>query len=152
MGDTVPHITQTEVRVHGDIVFVDGQRYMRGHASGARNNCLIDTLRQQLGLTVDCSVVRRGLQARFRDGEAKVDAANFLELRHHWRDVIDLLFQADVSGKLKIDSSRFRITCVDLDFAGNGEVVQGDVGEPLHPLCIARENQNHFIPLFRHGE
>ena len=46
-------------------------------------------------------------------------------------------------------SNRFRITCVDLDFAGNGGAVQGYVDEPLHPFCIAR---GRFIPLFRHGE
>ena len=73
----------------------------------------------------------------------------YLELQQHWKDAVDLLFEADVSGKPKMRHNRFRIICVDLDFIGNGEVVQGEGPLPLISLYIARVNQNHFIPLIR---
>ena len=146
-GDSVPHLTQTAWHREGELVVIEGRLYEQGHASGHENNCLIDTLRQSLGIEADASWVREQLECRFhRDaviGEAVVRCGAFLELQHHWRDTIELLFEADQSGKVKCCRESFKITCVDLRYMGHGDVV----GYGPHHLYIARVGANHFIPL-----
>ena len=59
---------------------------------------------------------------------------SYLELEHHWEDVVR---------HLGSDPASFRVVCVDLRYAGNGDVV----GQGPHTLYIAREGGNHFVPL-----
>ena len=140
----MPHMSQTAWGYDGnETIIVNEQRYRRGRASGHQNNCLLDTLRQKLGLVVNVEVVRDELQRRFPSGLAFVGKSNYLTLDYHWMAAIDLLFQADTSGMPKLDHRRFRIICVDLRYIGNGDVV----GEGPREVIIARENANHFIPL-----
>ena len=138
-------MTQTAWHMEGADIIVNGRRYGRGFASGLQNNCLIDAIRQQLGVAANVAFVRSELQRRFPSGPDFVSAANFLTLHLHWGAVIDLLFEADVSGKPKVNHTTFQITCVDLTYLDNGEVV----GSGPAKLSIARENTNHFIPPIR---
>ena len=141
LGDTVPHMFQMDVRRDGAFFWVDGRKYRRGYASGRDNNCLIDTLRQKLGLICNVEWVRSQLQLRFAEpGLAQVTADNFLTLDLHWESVVDLLFQN--SGR-SLRSDAVRIVCVDTQFLGNGDV-RGTGGLSLF---IARENGNRFVPL-----
>ena len=71
-GDTVPHMRQQRIQIEGSRVFVEGREYFLGRASGDDNNCLIDTLRQALGLIVSVGNVRTALQYEFyRAGPAR---------------------------------------------------------------------------------
>ena len=115
-------MTQTEWRVEGCHVVIPDRRagrelvFSRGYASGAANNCLIDTLRQQLDIVASLEYVRNQLMLRHTSGPMEVKECNFLTLDYHWADVIDILFDADCSGKPKLRHGRFRIVCVDLTF------------------------------------
>ena len=82
-GDTVPHLTQTEWRMDGDTVVVDGMTFTRGRATGVHNNCLIDTLRQTAGVSVNVDHVRSQLQVLFPNGPQRVSECNYLELQFH---------------------------------------------------------------------
>ena len=74
-------------------VSVDGTPLHMGSASGVRNNCLIDSLRQVLQCPGDASVcasVREMLRLEFRDPRQVdfVGPENFLTLDLHWQAVV----------------------------------------------------------------
>jgi len=151
-GDTVPHIRQVAVRIEGERVVVDAQVYFRGRASGAANNCLIDTLRQKLDIVgVSSAWVRARLRERFPSGAGEVTANNFLTLDIHWSSIIEFLGQGAMEVGLRqrpLQASIFKIVCVDLE--SFGELIHGDVvGNGPMILMIARTGHNHFIPLIR---
>lgn len=154
--DALPHVRgEVDVRLLGrlenetGVVQINGVDYLVGSASGADNNCLIDTLRQKLGnLFVSLAGVRDELAMLFPSGPGRIrktDAGNFLELELHWAAVVRLLGQH--SGH-RLDPANFKIVCVDLQRANHGDVVgTGRIG-----LHIARVHGNHFVPLLRyHG-
>jgi len=116
------------------ILRVDGQLFDLGQASGEDNNCLIDTLRQQLDVQANQAEVRKQLVAAFPGGPTQVGPWSYLELQHHWQAVVRLL-----GG----DPASFRVACVDLRYRGHGDVV----GQGSQTLYIAREGANHFVPL-----
>ena len=114
-----------------------------------RNNCFIDTLRQQIpGLTADINAVRDMLHDHFPHGRDVVrngHRPNFLNLQAHWSAVIECLGHCALPGPMVLHPANFRIICVDLDspldmstFAGIGSTT----------LYIAREGGRHFVPLF----
>ena len=109
-----------------------------GKASGSECNCLIDTLRQQMNLECDIKAVRDYVQER----HPSIVPGDFLELQHHWRDVVAGL--AHVVGSDIVPSS-YKIICVDAMFIGNGDVE----GNGSTTLYIARQNANHFVPFLR---
>jgi len=114
-------------------------RTARGRASGKQNNCLIDSLRQLLRPTAKVADIRRALQLQFRDGALKVTAGNLLQFDFH---------AAAILRQLGFDHRLFTITCVDLTHRGHGDVL----GNGARRIFLAREGQNHFIPLFpKHG-
>ena len=104
LGDTVPHMRETRITCIADGVDMVGQlrqhwwalhrdvrftvngvhHFSMGKASGDQCNCLIDTLRQQLHLECDIRAVRAYVQAR----HPNLVLGDFLELQHHWRDVV----------------------------------------------------------------
>ena len=157
-GDSVPHMRETRItctadgldmegrlsvdwwRQYRDVCFtVNGaEQFSMGKASGAECNCLIDTLRQQMNLECNITEVRNYVQAR----HLNIKRGDFLELQHHWRDVISGL--AYVIG-LDTVPSAYKIICVDSMFIGNGDVE----GNGSSTLYIARQNANHFVPLLR---
>ena len=108
----------------------------RGTASGKRNNCLIDSLRQLLQPAAQVAQIRRALQLQFRSGAARVTANNFLQFDFHAGAIVR---------QLGFDPSLMTITCIDLAHRGHGDVL----GRGARRLYLAREGQNHFIPLFR---
>ena len=119
---------------------------IRGTASGEGCNCLIDTLRQLVSAAKPSTClkeIRNALRGRFKSGPDKVTAGNYLTFDVHWKGVVELLEK---------DPDDYKITCIDLDFHGHGEVV-GNVGDAGHEgiisLYIARENGNHFVPLHK---
>ena len=114
----------------------DSGPLMMGSASGEECNCLIDTLRQQLHLECDIIAVRAFVQER----HAGLIQGAYLELEHHWRDVMDG-FAEFVGGDFM--PANYKIICVDANFIGNGDVE----GEGATILYIARQNANHFVPL-----
>ena len=81
-GDNVPHMHQTRIEIlkdgvalqpgrrlsqswwigHNIVLRIEGLHYCMGAASGDGFNCLIDTLRQSLGLVCNVSYVRRILE------------------------------------------------------------------------------------------
>ena len=89
MGDSVPHVSQTCIRVFANgeeqhkgvrmlphwwqdrsaTIQIDGQAFTTGTASGENMNCLIDTLRQVLvgGLDWNVTLVGKRLEADFAD-------------------------------------------------------------------------------------
>ena len=114
-----------------------------GTVDGSRNDCLIDTLRQKLGLVCPTRYVRTRLQEHFGPrGPGRVSQANFLTLDLHWAEVIRFLGEA--AGR-PLRPETFRIIAVDVEFLGNGDVL----GEGPNTLHLARENGNHFVPLSR---
>ena len=152
----LPHLGETQVQFLGRthdgtrVLRVNGEDYIVGSASGADNNCLIDTLRQKLGnFPVSLAAVRDDLAAQFPDGEHRVnrsDAGNYLDLRPHWAAVVRSLGLR--SGR-RFNPDSLTVVCVDLDtHEGNGDAV----GSGRMRLFIALERGNHFVPLLRyHG-
>ena len=93
-------------------------------------------MRQQLHLDCDIGAVRAYVQAQ----HASLVHRDYLELQHHWRDVI--LGFAHVIGEEFLPST-YKIVCVDATFIGNGDVE----GNGARTLYIARQSANHFVPL-----
>mgnify|MGYP006899618366 CR=1 FL=1 len=128
-------------RKHTEVLFKvnDADKLEMGRASGHECNCLIDTLRQQLGLDCDIGAVREYVQAQ----HGSLVRGDFLELQAHWRSVIKGF--AELMDDDFLTPLTYQIVCVDATFIGNGDV-EG-VGAQI--LYIARQNANHFVPLIR---
>ena len=112
-------------------------------------NCLIDTLRQMLNIISNTKRVRMELEKKFTTGPGRIRPGDFLELQHHWKDVIDLLFRYDeMDLPLSPSGGRswsdiHKVVCFDMMHLGQGDVV----GFGGRQLVIARQNENHFVPL-----
>jgi hypothetical protein len=171
LGDTVPHISETRIRISTNGVEqteahrqpfwyqsqvleieVDGHAYHLGSASGAGCNCLIDTLRQKLpGIICKVSNVRQELENRHRGLATQISPGAYLPL-DFWDDIVDLLKHHNAVTQPVRESwaHRFRVVCVDLTWIGHGEVFpRGASSSDRTSLLIARVNQNHFVPLVR---
>ena len=99
-GGALAHFSQISWRFDGKIargtikIIVDGVAHSVGRgdpgraAHGEYNNCLIDSLRQCVGMSSDRNAVRCDLEAEFRsaDGRARVTQTSVL-------DVVFLNFQ-----------------------------------------------------------
>ena len=116
-----------------------------GRASGAGCNCLIDTIRQQLDITADASVVRRGLRELFPSGPNAVGPATYLDLRAHWEAIVRLLGAAARPRPLPLDPQTMRFVCADIVYLGHGDVV----GTGAAVFHLARTGANHFVPPIR---
>ena len=86
----------------------------RGKASGLRNNCLIDSLRQLVNPGAAVAPVRRALQLQFRCGAMKVTKNNYLQFDFH---------AAAILQHMGLDPRLFTMTCIDLTHKGHGDVV-----------------------------
>ena len=139
------------------LVEFGGRSFVKGFASGAGCNCLTDTLLAYLNdnnflLVANIPWIRVELQKLFREGENKVTENNFLDLRNHWRSIIDLIgisarrHGCDVSKRIKAE--HFRVTSVLEDRA---RVVEEDGDGPIH-LFTLNEGNYHFVPLIRNRE
>ena len=96
--------------------------------------------------------IRQELQKLFPDGENIVTKNNFLDLRNHWRSIIDLIGvsarQQGCDERNQIHSENFRVTGV-LEEAER--VVEEDGDGPIH-LFTLNEGNYHFVPLIRNRE
>ena len=131
--------------------------FIKGSASGAGCNCLIQTLLACLNdngilCVADVPWIRKELRKQFPTGENMVTNANFLDLRNHWRSIIDLLgVSARNHGcdrENQIHAMNFRVTSVLED---SQRVVEVDGDGPIH-LFMLNEGNYHFVPLLRNRE
>ena len=111
--------------------------YFMGSASGDECNCLIDSLRQCLDVICDVARVRSLVQRSNRH----LIFGDYMELQHHWRDVIRCI---GVVLGMNLAPQDFSIICVDALHVGHGD----REGTGTRTLYIARQNANHFVPLF----
>jgi hypothetical protein len=167
-GSSVQHMSQTSIQILADgivqcasrrkpywyeghrlRIMVDDQQFALGKASGEGCNCLIDTLRQKLGVA-SCNIadVRRRLEALHELCETEILPHDYLSL-DYWEDIISLITeQSGHSAGTVRAASRFQVNCIDLTWIGHGEVLpRGVRREQCTVLHIARVNQNHFVPL-----
>ena len=128
--------------------------FIKGYASGAGFNCLIQTLRECLNdrclhCVANVPWIRQELRKRFPTGENRVTEKNFLDLRNHWRSIVDLIgISARANGcdpAGHISAANFNVTAVLED---SRRVVEVD-GEGPIPLFILNEGNAHFVPLLR---
>ena len=143
------------------VIMVAGKQWDVKTATGVDYNCLIDTVRQSLGLALYDGYldrVRRDLANEFPasrgDLEVRVAShplgANFLEFLEHTRSVARRLIQhAADAGRDGVDHrvENMKFVCVDLD-TGRASVL--DASAPgAREFIFVRENGNHFLPLER---
>ena len=139
------------------LVEFSGRHFVKGAASGIGCNCLIHTLLSclndnNLRCVANVPWIRQELQKLFPDGENIVTKNNFLDLRNHWRSIIDLIGvsarQQGCDERNQIHSENFRVTGV-LEEAER--VVEEDGDGPIH-LFTLNEGNYHFVPLIRNRE
>ena len=169
LGDNVPHISETRIRIladnveqmaaqrepnwyRGKIIDIDieGASYHMGTATGAGCNCLIDTLRQKLpGIICHVPLVRSMLEERHCNLPTAILPGDYLSL-DLWYDIIDLLFacNAVMHTKQRNQHRNYKVVCVDMTWIGSGDVLpRNSSTDGLIRLAIARVNENHFVPL-----
>ena len=116
-------------------------------ADGEHNNCLIDSLRQCAGLSVDRKLVRRELAIQFGDafGRAKVTTTAYLDVESHWQAILLSLFRHNASGLPA--TCETRVYCVIALYAnseGNG-IVLGNLRAP-NRLVFLNDSGIHCDP------
>ena len=151
---------RTTVRIYKErgtlnvYVELSGHRFVKGFASGLGCNFLIATL---LACLSDNSIlcvanipwIRIELRKLFPQGVNQVQENNFLDLRNHWRPIIDLI---GVSARLQgcdtesqIYARNFTVTAVLEDT----RVVSEKDGDGPIELFMLNEGVSHFVPLLR---
>ena len=136
------------------VIGVNGKRWELQSATGINFNCLIDTVRQSLGLPSSLPLldsVRNDLAKEFpvSRGEFQVRTSNhllgpsFLEFLEHTRAVARLLLQKAGAEDQRHEDLKF--VCVDLD-REKFSVLDG-VGSRQREIVFVRENGNHFLPV-----
>ena len=138
-------------------VTIGNQIFFKGTASGSGNNCLIDSLRQSVqdimpgaGCIINASWIRLQLIRRFgANSVAPVTPLSYLDLRAHFRDVIELLGESarhqGCDPRRHIVPDNFMVTCVYEERRVIGDVI----GAGPARLTILNEGQRHFVPLIR---
>ena len=121
----VPHITQ----INKAYVLANTPQ---GQASGAANNCLIDTLRQLVHWQGNVRDIRKEINKQFRSGPHRVAARVFLDFGAHSAAVLELM---------RKDPSMYRLVCVDLDHGDHGAVL----GEGPVLLFVGNQKNMHFV-------
>ena len=130
----------------------DGAAYFKGAASGDGCNCLIDTLRQSLDLSVHVAEVRARLEALHRRRGTPIAASDYLEFELHAVDILRIFREPEVAcGRVVPDAAHIRIICVDLSNIGHGDVLGASRDNCEGTICVARENRNHFVPCIPDG-
>ena len=155
----VPHITQVAWRFDGETargarrVLLDGVAYAKGYGfpgrldDGEQNNCLIDSLRQCLGIACDRRAVRRDLVYEFSGatGRARVTQDSYLDVVEHGRAILRSLFRHNVSDlPTDVDLGLYCVVALAADREDYGVVV-GNVRAP-HRLVVLNHGDIHFNP------
>ena len=125
----VPHMSQ--ITWHWDgvgAVIVDGTLYDVGYGNpGGFNDCLIDSLRQCLGLDTDPRRVREDLVSAFADASderARATHNSFLDLDSHWETLLRSLFAHNSCGVSKdCDLQLFCVIALCRDNVNMGNVL-----------------------------
>ena len=159
-GSAAPDMfRRSDVRIHKrqfeTEVIIDGAQFIKGYATGAGNNCLVDALTQAIQDTgIPCRSnnpwVRQELLQRFlRIGESAVTLESFLDLRRHWRDTVDLIGASARSMGLDTDNriraETFRVVCIE----ENRSVVGDADGDGPVAVHLLNEGFLHYRPLLR---
>jgi len=148
---------QVNVQLQSDdrIAVVDNERYIQHYGDpGGCNNCLIDSLRQCLGLSADCRLVREDLMRQFRDEPQRIDGrvnqryvgpTTFLSVNDHWQSIIRSLFRHNTSNKpTECNIAEFCVISLSSEFR--------DCGVPLgettaaNRLVVINLYNTHFNP------
>jgi len=133
---------------HSVLVRIDDKEFTMGEASGDGCNCLISTLMQCLNMVCKVPRLRSELE-RLHFGKAThIKPGDYLDLKEHWRDIVDLLGQRKVEDK-NVRATCVRIICTDVNLPGHGDVLPTGKADGRMSLYIARQNLNHFVPLIR---
>ena len=148
------------VRIHYDrnnldmIVHVNREKFVKGSSSNVDGNSLIKTLLACLndrGILCVASVpwIRNELLLRFRRQGDRVTENSCLSLKHHWRDIIDLI---GVSARLHgcdsekgIYAKNFSVTSVLADAC----IVDETVGDGPFILYVVNVGNGAFDPLIK---
>ena len=133
---------------HSVLVRIDDKEFTMGEASGCGFNCLIFTLMQSLGVICSVSYIRSELERRHSGKASQIQPGTYLELKEHWRDIVDLLGLHNIVGK-KFCADDFRILCIDVNLPGHGDVLPPGNDAARTSVHIGRQNLNHFVPLIR---
>ena len=174
-GGSLPHYNQVvwsfKHRRDGTqdkrLVDVDGVSFAVGVGDPGRsrndeyNNCLIDSLRQCIGITADRIVelrrqVRRDLQRDFCNaaGRARVTHDSYLDVESHWRTILQSFFQHAFPLPQSQHAFPLPQSCEVNDYCvialhadsdgGNGNV-NGDLRAPYRCI-ILNWGDRHFEP------
>ena len=150
----MPHFSQVAWHFTG-LVVVEGISYVAGKGDpgtdrigDGENNCLIDSLRQCLGIVADCRQVRRDLINEFAgaaDDRARVGATTYLDVGAHWRSILRSLFRHEVTGLTVTWSvDDFRVIALSANNAGHG-TPEGHRDAP-RTLVVLNHGDVHFDP------
>ena len=146
---------------HGTEFVVEGIPYRRGRgepgsdAHGCLNNCLIDSLRQSLGLQCDCTLVRDDLQRAFpdvdpNDNRRQVTDRSYLDVRCHWRAILTSLFaRSTIASSTSCDPNDYRIVVLSTQGSGGTHGTVEGVYTARHTLVILNDSDIHFDPCLR---
>ena len=162
-GGAVPHMSQVVWRFSVEKaqggrprVDVDGVTYSVGHGDPGRahegeyNNCLIDSMRQCIGIHVDRRKVRADLVQVFGSapGRADVTHSSFLDVESHWRSILESIFRHNTSGIPAVcNIGDYCVIALDATNPGNGNV-NGNLAAPYR-LVVLNSNDVHFDPCLR---
>ena len=111
------------------------------------NNCLIDSLRQCLGILADCRHARRDLLAEFAEasGRACVTMHSYLDIEAHGSSIVRNLFLHNTNSRPPIcNVDDFYIVALSADNVGHGTTV-GRRGDPF-TLVVLNHHDMHFDP------
>ena len=143
----IAHQNQRDVRfLNSDVVEIEGVVFRAKKASGFGCNCLIDSLRQLLGLPGDVGVVSQ-VRAMLRQeyatpGPDFVGELNYLTLDLHWAAAVRCL-SAATGGEVAPEG--VQVVCVTEAHGEANGMVEGGGPRALHVL---NRGNNHFDPLF----
>ena len=158
----VPHMTQVNWSFNGHTkqgsinLLINGHHYYKGRgnpgsaSSDEYNNCLIDSIRQCLGLECNRKLVRQDLERNYgcASGRAKVTEMSYLDVEHHAQDIIRSLFRHNTSGQQsECNIADFCVVALYANQEGTGSVV-GQLTAPNH-LVVLNTSDIHFDPCLR---
>ena len=139
------------------VVVCSGRSFIKGYASGAGCNCLIATMLACLNdndipCVANIPWIRERLQTEFPRGENRVTERNFLDLRNHWRSIVNFIGvsarQHGCDPENHIHAQNFNITAILED---TSRVVEKDGDGPVS-LFTMNEGNSHFVPLLRNRQ
>ena len=159
-GGALPHISQVAWHFLPQMagaprsVAVDGATYRVGVGDPGRatdgtceNNCLIDSLRQCLGLVADCKLVRRDLVTQYANasGRARVTTSSYLDVESHWQAILRSLFLHNTCGvPTTCNTDDYCVIALSAERVANGSVEGSRAAS--QKLVVMNYSDIHFDP------